>query len=84
MTDGARELVPMRWGLVRVGGRNHSRTFLIVNGKEHASPSVLEPEALLREGAGRKSCPLSTVQRVRVLDPNGGAASQAHRRQPHS
>ena len=84
MTDGARELVPMRWGLVRVGGRNHSRTFLIVNGKEHASPSVLEPEALLREARRQKGMPIVDGPRVRVLDPNGGAASQAHRRQPHS
>jgi hypothetical protein len=42
-----------------------------VTGKEHASPSVLEPEALLREARRQKGMPIVDGPRVRVLDPNG-------------
>jgi purine-nucleoside phosphorylase len=43
----------------------------IVNGKEHASPSVLRPEALLREARRQKGLPLVAVPPVCVLDPDG-------------
>ena len=43
----------------------------IVNGKEHASPSVFRPEALLREARRQRGLPLIDVPQVCVLDPDG-------------
>lgn len=43
----------------------------IVNGKDHAAPSVFRPEALLREARRQKALPLVSVPPVCVLDPDG-------------
>jgi uridine phosphorylase len=43
----------------------------IVNGKDHAAPSVFRPEALLREARRQKELPLVAVPPVCVLDPDG-------------
>lgn len=43
----------------------------IVNHKDHASPSVFRPEALLREARRQKQLPLAAVPPVCVLDPDG-------------
>jgi uridine phosphorylase len=43
----------------------------IVNGKEHASPSVFRPEALLREARRQKGLPSVGVPKVCLLDPDG-------------
>jgi hypothetical protein len=43
----------------------------IVNGKDHAAPSVFRPEALLREARRQKGLPLATVPEVCILDPDG-------------
>jgi purine-nucleoside phosphorylase len=43
----------------------------IVTGKDHASPSVFRPEALLRVARRQKGLPLVAVPRVCVLDPDG-------------
>jgi hypothetical protein len=45
----------------------------IVNRKEHASPSVFRPEALLREARRQRDLPLVDVPQVCVLDPDGDA-----------
>ncbi|WP_089172920.1 nucleoside phosphorylase [Bosea sp. AS-1] len=51
--------------------RNTDATWPIVNGKDHASPSVFRPEALLREARRQKELPLLAVPSVCVLDPDG-------------
>lgn len=43
----------------------------IVNGKDHAAPSVFRPEALLCEARRQKELPLVAVPPVYVLDPDG-------------
>jgi hypothetical protein len=43
----------------------------IVNSKQHASPSVFQPEALLREARRQKGVPLLDVPRICMLDPDG-------------
>jgi uridine phosphorylase len=43
----------------------------ILTGKDHAAPSVLRPEALLREARRQKSLPITSVPQVCVLDPDG-------------
>lgn len=43
----------------------------IVTGKDHAAPSVFQPEALLREARRQKELPLVAVPPVCVLDPDG-------------
>ncbi len=48
-----------------------SSAWPIVNGKEHASPSVFQPEALLREARRQKGMSLLDVPQVCVLDPDG-------------
>ncbi len=48
-----------------------SSAWPIVNGKEHESPSVFQPEALLREARRQKGVPLVDVPRLCVLDPDG-------------
>lgn len=45
--------------------------WLIVNGKDHAAPSVFRPEALLCEARRQKELPLVSVPPVCVLDPDG-------------
>src|SRR3989454_2742696 len=51
-------------------GHGASPAWPIVNGKEHESPSVFQPEALLREARRQKGVPLVDVPRVCVLDPD--------------
>ena len=46
-------------------------TWPIVNGKDHASPSVFRPEGLLREARRQKKLPVVAVPPVCVLDPDG-------------
>lgn len=43
----------------------------IVTGKNHASPSMFRPEALLREARRQKELPLIAVPEICVLDPDG-------------
>jgi uridine phosphorylase len=43
----------------------------IVRNKDHAAPSIFEPEALLREARRQKALPLADVPAVCVLDPDG-------------
>jgi len=43
----------------------------IVDGKDHAAPSVFRPEALLREARRQKGLPPLAVPRICVLDPDG-------------
>jgi purine-nucleoside phosphorylase len=49
----------------------NSTEWPIVNGKDHAAPSVFRPEALLREARRQKGMPLVAVPEVCVLDPDG-------------
>ena len=51
--------------------RGTSSAWPIMNGKEHASPSVFQPDALLREARRQKGMPLVDVPQVCVLDPDG-------------
>jgi len=54
------------------GDRQRARAaWPIVNGKDHAAPSVFRPEALLREARRQKELPLVSVPPVCVLDPDG-------------
>lgn len=53
--------------------RNSSDT-PIVDGKDHAAPSVFRPEALLREARRQKRLPLAAVPEVCILDPDGDVA----------
>jgi len=48
----------------------------IVNGKDHAAPSVFRPEALLREARRQKGLPLIAVPEICVLDPDGDVVRQ--------
>jgi uridine phosphorylase len=43
----------------------------IVDGKDHAAPSVFRPEALLREARRQRQLPLIAVPEICVLDPDG-------------
>jgi uridine phosphorylase len=43
----------------------------IVGAKEHSSPSVFRPEALLRESRRQRQLPLVAVPEICVLDPDG-------------
>src|SRR6516225_1740559 len=43
----------------------------IVGEKEHSSPSVFRPEALLRESRRQRRLPLVAVPEICVLDPDG-------------
>jgi len=43
----------------------------IVGEKEHSSPSVFRPEALLRESRRQRQLPLVAVPEICVLDPDG-------------
>jgi uridine phosphorylase len=51
----------------------------IVNGKEHASPSVFQPEALLREARRQKGVPLLNVPQICMLDPDGDVVRHLRR-----
>ena len=51
----------------------------IVNGKEHASPSVFQPEALLREARRQKGVPLLDVPQICMLDPDGDVVRHLRR-----
>jgi uridine phosphorylase len=51
--------------------RSADAVWPIMNGKDHGSPSVFRPEALLREARRQKGLPLVAVPRVCVLDPDG-------------
>jgi uridine phosphorylase len=51
----------------------------IVNGKEHTSPSVFQPDALLREARRQKGVPLLDVPRICMLDPDGDVVRQLKR-----
>ena len=53
------------------GRQSTGAAWPIVNGKDHASPSVFRPEALLREARRQKELPLVAVPAVCVLDPDG-------------
>jgi uridine phosphorylase len=47
--------------------------------KDHAAPSVFQPEALLREARRQKGLPLEPVPAVCVLDPDGDIVRHARR-----
>jgi uridine phosphorylase len=51
----------------------------ILSGKDHASPSVFRPEALLREARRQKELPLVAVPPVCVLDPDGDVVRHLRR-----
>jgi uridine phosphorylase len=48
-----------------------SAAWPIVSGKDHAAPSVFQPEALMREARRQKELPLVAVPKVCMLDPDG-------------
>ncbi|WP_159588926.1 nucleoside phosphorylase [Chelativorans xinjiangense] len=50
-----------------------------MNGKDHASPSMFRPEALLREARRQKGLPFMTVPAVCVLDPDGDVVRHLRR-----
>lgn len=56
-----------------------SSAWPIVNGKEHASPSVFQPEALLREARRQKGVPLLDVPQICMLDPDGDVVRHLRR-----
>jgi uridine phosphorylase len=51
----------------------------IVNGKDHAAPSVFRPEALLREARRQKGLLLAAVPEVCILDPDGDVVRHLRR-----
>lgn len=53
-----------------------------MNGKEHASPSVFRPEALLREARRQRGLPLVDIPQVCVLDPDGDVVRHLKRSGP--
>jgi uridine phosphorylase len=48
----------------------------ILEGKDHAAPSVFRPENLLREARRQKGLPVAPVPAVCVLDPDGDLVRQ--------
>jgi uridine phosphorylase len=59
--------------------RAASLAWPIVNGKKHASPSVFQPDALLREARRQKALPLVDVPQICMLDPDGDVVRHLRR-----